>query len=331
MPLTEAQLAFRLTGVGSSEIGAIAGLTPPSYTRPIDVWATKLGLATVAETEAMRWGTLMEPVIAQAYAAQHCAADEQLLMPSDVWPDTVDGTLRHSSEPWILASPDRVVVTEADGCRTITRLVEIKNVASRSAHYWGDENDDVPPWYRAQIEWQMLVTGIDTCDIAALIGGSEFRVYRIHRDPEIAAMLVDAGRRFWRCVETQEPPPIDGSESWRRHLETRFPKERQETIRATQEADDIAAALASSRGQLKTAKEEVSRRENELRAFLGESESVEGDDWRATWKAPAKGATKWKEVAMELGAKSRLDVVAKHTGTPTRRLTFTWKGEDEDE
>jgi putative phage-type endonuclease len=332
--LTQEQVEFRRTGVGSSEIGSVAGLTPPSYTKPIDVWAQKLGLAVVEENEAMRWGTRMEPIIASAYAAEHCAPDERLVMPWESFEGTVDGSMRHPTEGWILASPDRVVEATgdvADGNLKRRRLVEIKNVSSRAAHYWGDENDDVPPWYRAQIEWQMLVTGVATCDLAALIGGSDFRVYRIERDPDIAAMLVEIGRKFWRCVETRDPPPLDGSDAWKRHLEERYARSHAATIRATRDADEIASSLAEAKARQKAAKVDVARYENELRAFLGEYEIVEGDDWRATWRAPEKGLTKWKEVATELGAKSRADIVAKHTGAPSRRLTFTWKGENDDE
>jgi putative phage-type endonuclease len=151
--LTEAQQRVRATGVGSSDIGAVAGLSP--YARPIDVWMVKRGLAEVPETEAMRLGTALEPVVAGLYAREHLVDGEWLAQPSDVWPGSVQGTLRHTSEPWIVASPDRAVVdracVDAPG-RSVLRLVEIKTVSHRSAHHWGEAHDDVPPWYRAQID-----------------------------------------------------------------------------------------------------------------------------------------------------------------------------------
>lgn len=309
--LTAEQIELRKTGVGSSDIGAVAGLSP--YASPLDVWLQKRGLATVEENEAMRWGTAMEPVIASTYERAHLADGEVIC---------TSGTVRHADEPWILATPDRIV-TDSRFCPV--RLVEIKTVSHRSAHHWGDAHDDVPPWYRAQIEWQMLVTGVTTCDLAALIGGAELRVYRLTHDPELAAMLVTIGRVFWRHVEAGTEPPVDGSPAWRAYLEARFPRERGAMLRATPAAEEIAARLADARARKSAAEADEERAANELRAVIGEAAGVVGDGWQATWKAPKAGAPKWKDIATELGAEGRPELVARHTAPPTRRFTFTEK------
>ena len=323
--LTDAQKAKRRSGVGSSDIGAVAGLSP--YARPIDVWLVKRGLAEVPETDAMRLGTALEPVIADLYAREHVGAQEILAAPGDVWRGTTDGTLAHPAEPWALATPDRVVCASDDPSvmpdPRAARLVEIKSVAWRSAHHWGEAHDDVPPWYRAQIEWQMLVTGVGVCDLAALIGGAELRVYRIERDPELAAMLFDVGRAFWRRVERGEEPPVDESESWRRHLEARFPRAAAGLLTATREAEEIAARLADARARRAAAEADEERAANELRAAIGDAEGIAGAGWKATWKAPAKGVPAWKSIAMELGAEGQPELVARHTAAPSRRFTFT--------
>ena len=322
--LTAEQIELRKTGVGSSDIGAVAGLSP--YASPLDVWLQKRGLATVEENEAMRWGTAMEPVIASTYERAHLADGEHLFTPDCIWPDSVQGTLQHPEEPWILASPDRVVMHYDDRLHGAKRrLVEIKTVSHRSAHHWGDAHDDVPPWYRAQIEWQMLVTGVTTCDLAALIGGAELRVYRLTHDPELAAMLVAIGRTFWRHVEAGTEPPVDGSPAWRAYLEARFPRERGAMLRATPAAEEIAARLADARARKSAAEADEELAANELRAVIGEAAGVEGEGWRATWKAPKSGAPKWKDIATELGAEGRPELVARHTAPPTRRFTFTEK------
>ena len=325
--LTEAQQRVRATGIGSSDIGAVAGLSP--YARPIDVWMVKRGIAEVPETEAMRLGTALEPVVAGLYAREHLVDGEWLALPSDVWPGSVQGTLRHASEPWIVASPDRAVVdracVDAPG-RAVVRLVEIKTVSHCSAHHWGEAHDDVPPWYRAQIEWQMLVAGVDVCDLVALIGGAELRVYRIARDPELAAMLVDVARAFWRHVEAGTEPPIDGSDSWRAYLESRFRGGRGEVLAATPEAEEIAARLADAQARRKAAEADEERAANELRARIGDADGIAGEGWKATWKAPRVGSPKWKDIAHALGAEGRPELVAQHTAPPSRRFTFTTKG-----
>lgn len=321
--LTDAQKAVRRGGLGSSDIGAVAGLSP--YARPIDVWLVKRGLAEVPETAPMRLGTALEPVIAGLYAREHLAPREILAAPGDVWHGTTDGTLAHPAEPWALATPDRVVCAGTMEIG-IARLVEIKSVGWRSARHWGTEHDDVPAWYRAQIAWQMAVTGVGTCDLAALIGGEELRVYRIERDAELEAMLLDVGRAFWRRVERGEEPPVDESESWRRHLEARFPRAAAGLLTATREAEEIAARLADARARRAAAEADEERAANELRAAIGDAEGIAGDGWRATWKAPAKGTPAWKSIAMELGAEECPELVAMHTAAPSRRFTFTTKG-----
>ncbi len=326
MSLSALQLEVRRTGIGSSDIGAVAGLSP--YATPLDVWLVKRGLATVPETDAMRLGTALEPVIADLYGREHLAAGEMLRYPRDVaWPILVAAdTVRHPSEPWILATPDRAVtVPRLAGehpREAPVRLVEIKSVAWRSAHHWGEAHDDVPAWYRAQIEWQMLATGVTRCDLAALIGGAELRVYQIEHDPELARMLVGIGRAFWRHVERGEEPPVDASESWRKHLETRFPRAVGEILPAGARAEEIAERLADAGARGAAAERDYDRAANELRALIGDARGLKGTNWKATW-SNADGSPRWKDIAKELGADTRPDLVAKHTAAPSRRFTFT--------
>lgn len=321
--LTEAQKALRLTGITASEVGAVAGLSP--YARPLDVWLVKRGLAEVPETDAMRLGTALEPVVADLYAREYVGHGERIATPAEVWPESEGGTLRHSEEPWIIATPDRVVFSYADGIPGAydARLVEIKTVSHRSAHHWGEAHDDVPPWYRAQVEWQMLVTGVEACDLVALIGGAELRVYRLTRDEELAAMLVDVARAFWRHVVEGTEPPIDGSESWRAYLEQRFRGGRGALLAATRAADEIAERLADARDRRVAAERDEELAANEMRALIGDADGVQGEGWRATWRTGAKGSPKWRDIACALGADARPELITQHTAAPTRRFTFT--------
>ncbi len=44
----------------------------------------------------------------------------------------------------------------------------------------------------------MIVTGYKKCDLAVLIGGSDFRIYSIDYDEDIAEMLIEEERKFWQ-------------------------------------------------------------------------------------------------------------------------------------
>lgn len=322
MSLSPEQQKVRATGLGSSDIGAVAGLNP--WTSPLDVWLVKRGFATVAETPAMRLGTRMEPVVADLYSEEHLPDGEMLALPSQVWEGSVHGTLRHPAHAFALASPDRAVIRGALAQPDrVTRLVEIKTASIRQAHHWGTEHDAVPDWYRAQIEWQMEVCGVDVADLAVLLGGAELRVYRIHRDPELAARLLEIGREFWRHVETGTEPPIDGTESWRRYLEDRFPRHRTPLKLASREATGWARQLAEARATIEAAEAAKAEAENHLRAAIGDAEGVEGEGWRATWKTPASGSVDWKGLAESLGATP--EQRTQFTRPASRRFLFTTK------
>lgn len=317
MGLTLAQLEARRHGIGSSDIGTVAGLCP--WASPIECWEVKRGLRTVEETRAMKMGTVLEPVIANLYAEEALSAGESLTFPETVWP-SIDGTLRHTTEAWILASPDRVVVR--DGAPV--RLVEIKTASGRNAHHFGGDYDAIPDHYRAQIEWQMLVTGVERADLAVLIAGEEFRVYRgIERDPVMADALVTIGRAFWRSVLDGEAPPVDGSEGYADYLARRFPRASTEERVATEAMDAYGEELGRVKGEIAVLEAREKLLSNALRLAIGDADAIVGTGWRATWRAPAGGVVSWKDVATVLGADSRPEVVAAHTKAPSRRFVYT--------
>lgn len=314
MSLTAAQHAMRMTGIGASEIGTVAGLVP--YARPIDVWLVKRGLREPFEgNQATRMGTALEPVIANIYAAEYLGPGERVVQPSEAWPDAVDGTLRHPDHPWVLASPDRAVMVGGK----VVRLVEIKTAGPRTAYLWGDAHDAVPNGYRAQVEWQMAVTGVPVVDLVVLLAGEEVRAYRIERDPELWEYLLSIGRDFWRRVQDGIEPPVDGSESWRDYIASRFPKG--EGLRtATADEAALIEALDTVKRSIRELEEREADIENRLKLAIGNSEGIVTPSLRATWKADKTGPVAWKAVAEELGAADKPEVVARHVGVPTRKL-----------
>ena len=81
-------------------------------------------------------------------------------------------------------------------------------IASRIALGWGEPgSDEVPLHYNAQVQHYMLLVGAMVCDIAVFIGGSDFRIYTVEADKEIAGALVEQERVFWEAVQSGQPPP----------------------------------------------------------------------------------------------------------------------------
>lgn len=265
-------LAKRRTGIGSSDIAALVGASP--YDGPLSVWLDKTGRKKDGiEVRHMRLGRILEPIILSEFNIETKKAAE------------LDG--RHyvsPVNPIFLATPDGLVEKEDAG-------VELKAPGLRQASKWGDSwSGEFPEHYLAQCLWQMGVTGRPSWYLAALIGGQDFRVYRIERDDNLIAGLQDAAARFWRDhVLTDIAPEVDASDSARRYLETVWPRNTQLIRLATPEEEALARELAEARAAKDAAEEAVLLVRNRLCDLIGEAEGLKlaAKSGKITWKTQA--------------------------------------------
>ena len=199
-------LAKRKLGIGGSDISAIAGVNP--YYSATDVLLDKLGLSEPkVETEAMYWGTALEPVIADRFASDYGLQLERGVL-------TID-----RERPHLLGTPDYLIANKPCG-------LEVKTVGLRQAKFWGEEGtDQAPRPYLTQCHWYMMLTGMDEWYIAALVAGQDFRVYHITRDREIEEILRGLAEKFWHDhILTQSHPDPTSLAVEINYLKARFPK-----------------------------------------------------------------------------------------------------------
>jgi putative phage-type endonuclease len=190
--------ADRLTGVGGSDAGTVAGLNP--YKTSMELYLEKTGQCEpddLSDKPAVGWGVKMEEVIAQHYTevtGLKLRRNNRLL--------------RSQDHPWMIAHLDREVVGQTD------RGVEIKMTDCRLAGKWGEPGtDEVPETHLLQTQHYMGVTGKAYFDIAVLIGGNDFRIYTVQRDDELIEYLAEIEGKFWGHVTERIPPPLDLSHS----------------------------------------------------------------------------------------------------------------------
>lgn len=269
--LTASQTQARRSGLGGSDAAAVLGVHP--YRSPLDVYLDKLGLAAPFEgNEATRWGDLLEDVIAREYAertGQNIAR--------------TDAALRHPKHEWMLANPDRIIVGRSKG-------VEIKNVGARSAHRYGDGPEDCAEEHICQSAWYMAVTDTDEWDIAVLVGGQRLRIYTIRRDLELEQLMIEAGERFWfGHVQAGVLPPVDGSESFKRYLAARYPRDTRPLRAASAEEAEWMRELAAVHGQRDEAEARAAMLENRLKSSMGDAGGIFADERKITWKADKNG------------------------------------------
>ncbi|MFI9237799.1 YqaJ viral recombinase family protein [Streptomyces sp. NPDC053079] len=182
--------------VTATEAAVIVGLSP--WRSPLSLWHDKAGTLPAEEaapTAAMRWGTRLEPVIADAFAEAH---------PELHVHET--GTWASRARDWQRATPDRII-TPADGGPAA--LLEIKT--SRYGDGWGEVGtDQVPVTYRCQVVWQLDTLGLDVAHVVVLVAGQDYREYTITRDEGEAVFLRDRAAAFLDSIRAGDPPPVDG-------------------------------------------------------------------------------------------------------------------------
>lgn len=192
-------LTERRTGIGGSDAAAVFGLSP--HRTALELYHDKRGDLRPDDSEEsawLRWGRLLEPVVRQAYSDQMGVVVQQ-----------VPGIVRHPDHEWMLASLDGHV---GDG-------VIYEGKTARTSDGWGEPGtDQVPEHILFQCHHYLCVTGRLQAHVAVLIGGSDFRIYKIDADDEFQSMLIEGEREFWSRVVSGDPPPPDFSRSSGRAL-----------------------------------------------------------------------------------------------------------------
>src|SRR5438876_10803330 len=64
----------------------------------------------------------------------------------------------------------------------------------------------------AQLQHNMWVVAARTAVLSVISGGGEWVEITTHADPLYQHLIVTAERKFWRCVESGEPPRLFGVE-----------------------------------------------------------------------------------------------------------------------
>lgn len=216
----ESWLQYRQLGIGSSDASVVLGLSP--YKSPLALWLEKTRqkeAEDISEKEAVFWGTTLEAIVADVYGKRTGSSVRR-----------INAMLQHPRYPFMLANLDRVVHHPTDG----QGILEVKTAGFRSAHLW---EEGVPEGYQCQVLHQLAVTGKPWADVAVLIGGQDFRVYRLFRDEEKIDALIRMESQFWHGVENGIAPLADETESSKEALSYLYPSDNGETVDLSENKD----------------------------------------------------------------------------------------------
>lgn len=257
-------LRYRKRGIGGSDAGAVCGLNP--YRSAIEVYQDKISEDIEdIDNEAMRQGRELEEYVAKRFMEE---SGKKVRRANAMYYD--------EKNPFMFADVDRMIVGENAG-------LECKTASPYQADKW--ENDNIPMHYQLQCYHYMSVCNADAWYIAVLIYGREFKYYKLERDEQIIADLIQIEKDFWEnYVEKGVVPSPDGSkvadsvinQYYKTSTDIAIPlngfdeklKRRQEIIELTEKMD--------------TEKKQI---EQELKMYLGEAESAENSNYKVSWKS----------------------------------------------
>lgn len=280
-------LKERKNYLGGSDLGAIAGLNP--YRTALDVYLDKTSDNIVEDTNsAMRWGNLLEDVIAEEYGRIKGCRIEQPSQPTI-----------HSKYKFLGANIDRWVISSS-----MPYILECKTAGFNKGKEWGEVGtDEIPESYLVQVAYYASICDVPKVDIAVLIGGQDFRIYTYERNRELEEKLIKIACNFWHNhIEKRIPPKCSNT----RDTFNLFPQSNHHEIVAE-------GNIIEKWEELKTAKEEESRIQStieklktDIQEFMQDYDiliDVNGNTI-ATWKNTAPRSffdyKRFKEEAKEL-------------------------------
>lgn len=267
-------LEVRKHGIGSSDSSAAVGLNP--YKSRLELWLEKTGRDSALpqidphdEESPAYWGNILEPIVAAHYTKRTGNRVRK-----------INAVLQHPDpdKAWMLANIDREVIGVPD-----VQILECKTAGINGSRLW---KDGVPEYVQVQVHHQLAVTGKQSADVAVLLGGQHLEIHRIERDEVLISNLVQLEREFWQYVETDTPPPADGSESAERALRCLYPEDTGAELDFRSDVTLSAAFsdLVAVRSLIANRQELEAQLKQQIQQAMGDASKAYFETGTVTWK-----------------------------------------------
>jgi len=267
-------LEVRKQGIGSSDAAASVGLNP--YKSQLELWMEKTGRGAALpqvdphdEESPMYWGNILEPIVAAHYSKRTGNRVRK-----------INAVLQHPDpdKAWMLANIDREVIGASD-----VQILECKTAGINGARLW---KEGVPEYVQLQVHHQLAVTGKQAADVAVLLGGQHLEIHRIERDEVLISNLIRLEREFWQYVESDTPPPADGSESAELALRCLYPQDSGSTVDYSQDRNLSAtfADLVSLRESIAQQETLEAKLKQSIQQAMGNASGAVFETGEVTWK-----------------------------------------------
>jgi predicted phage-related endonuclease len=193
----------------------------------------------------------------------------------------VQKLVRHPTVRWIAATLDGRV--EGSGA-----VFESKFMLP-----WSFSEEAAAEKYMPQLQHNMWVVAARSAVLSVITGGGKWVEIKTHADPLYQHLIITAERKFWRCVESGEPPRLFGVEP---------PKPRIEAMRVVDmSASNAWAEFAAVFSRTRSAHLEHEEAKAELKGLMPQdAKEATGHGVRA--KRSKSGAVSFDLLANEEGS-----------------------------
>ena len=265
----EKWLKERKTYIGGSDLGSILGIN--NFRTALDVYFEKTseGIVEEATNDAAYWGTVLEDVVAAEYARRTGFKIEK---PA--------GLIRHNEYPFIACNLDYWVIDNEGN----SHILECKTANQLKVTCWGEEGtNQIPESYLYQVAYYAAITGADRVDIAVLIGGQDFRIYRYDKDEVMESKLLRVARKFWNNHVIVGDPPKPRTQEDAAKL---YPKANGLEVRADDAILEKVCVLQDLKAREKNLAEEIKDLQLCIKDYMQDGEVLVGEEGKCyvTWK-----------------------------------------------
>lgn len=295
----EEWLSIRNKYIGGSDAGAVVGLD--DYKSPYSLWAEKTGrIPAFGGNITTSVGAYLEEFVAKMFSDQ-----------TDKKVRKCNFTLINDMYPFACANVDRIISGE-------DAILEIKTTNSIPVMRKCKNGEYPERWY-CQMTHYLAVTGAHKAYLAVLIKCEEFKIFELERDDEEINALMSAEAEFWKHVENDTPPDIDGSEATSDTLATLFPVATDGepiNLSSNQNMIDNYMDLKKQQKELQHA---IDNCANIIKQQLGESEKGITEKYNVTWANSARKTFDTSRFAKDY---SNLDLSKYYKTTNYRTFTI---------
>ena len=186
----------RRSFIGGSDARIIMGTDEAALLR---LWQEKRGQAEPPEHSdnlAVQLGVATEPLNRRWFEK----TTGEVVKDIQTW-------VRHPVIRWMAATLDGMV--EGTGA-----VFEAKFMLP-----WSFSEETAAEKHMAQVQHNMWVSNATAAVLSIITGGGKWVEIKISADPLYQHLLLTAEKKFWRCVESGEPPRLFGAESPRARIE----------------------------------------------------------------------------------------------------------------